>query len=152
VPPVDLASESADAREFVQTEAAVHEVHTQTAAVEAPLEMPIAAAERPVADVVGEATTIPVAEPPAAPEPPVRIAAAYRAEASSPPATVPVASATVAVDAKAYLGEAGLQLVETDPAKAASTQPDAEPEKLGRARPERSRAVEEELVQVETRK
>jgi len=45
-----------------------------------------------------------------------------------------------------------LQLVETDPAKAAGTQPESEPLKLGRARRERHRAVDEELVQVETRK
>lgn len=107
--------------------------------------------EEPVEAMTAEASTVSSQAP--SPEPEVRAVSAQEAQAlslrqPSPPRESP----TLAVDAKAYLGEAGLQLVETDPSKAASTQPEPEPTKLGRARPVRSRADEEELVQVETRK
>ena len=59
---------------------------------------------------------------------------------------------TVAVDVRASLSEVGLQLIETDPSKAANTRPEPEPVKLGRPRPERAAPADETLVQVETHK
>lgn len=108
-------------------------------------------AEERVAEVVSEATTVPVQQRTTPPEPAARAEAPYRPEVPGQRRALPTESPTLAVDARAYLGEAGLQLIETDPSKAASTQPEPEPLKLGRARPERRRTVEEELVQVETR-
>jgi transcription termination factor Rho len=122
-----------------------------TAATE-PDEAPLPSAEQAVAKVVSEATTVPDEQPPAMPEPVVRVESPIPSETQHPPATLAAESPTLAVDAKAYLGEAGLELVETDPSKAASTQPEPDSVKLGRVRPERPREVDEELVQVETRK
>jgi hypothetical protein len=121
----------------------------RTAAIE-PAPAPQSGAEEPVARVVAEATTIPVVQPAVTPEPTAGVEAASRPQAQPPRPRAE--SPTLAVDAKAFLGEAGLQLVETDPSKAASTQPEPEPVKLGRARTERPRQADEELVQVETRK
>ena len=56
------------------------------------------------------------------------------------------------MDAKAVLADSGLQMVETDRSKAVSAPVEPEPVKLGRPRRERpAQAVQEELVQVETR-
>ncbi|MGH8704052.1 MAG: hypothetical protein ACREUO_01400 [Burkholderiales bacterium] len=57
------------------------------------------------------------------------------------------------VDPKEYLESAGLQMVETDSAKARQPQPEPEAVKLGRPRREPpALPAEEALVQVETRK
>lgn len=127
-------------------EPAAAEEPAQAPAPEEAAEAQAPRTEAPVAEVFAEASTVAARAP--SPEDVVRPAPAEEMQIPSPPQ----ASPTLAVDAKAYLGEAGLQLVETDPSKAASTQPEPEPVKLGRARPERRRAAEEELVQVETRK
>jgi hypothetical protein len=50
------------------------------------------------------------------------------------------------------LNDAGLVLIETDRAKAETTQSEPEPVKLGRVRPERPRPADEALVQIETEK
>jgi hypothetical protein len=63
--------------------------------------------------------------------------------------------APVRVDPKVILESAGLQMVETSPAKVRQSVPQPEPVQLGRPRRERTAAVEpvqEELVQIETRK
>jgi ribonuclease E len=63
--------------------------------------------------------------------------------------------APVRVDPKVILESAGLQMVETSPAKVRPSVPQPEPVQLGRPRRERTAAVEpaqEELVQIETRK
>jgi len=119
-------------------------------------EIPVRSVEDNVANVVAELTTLPAAAQPATPPTPVtqsaRVEAAQRLDIPQAPAR-PAAPTTVAVDVKASLSDAGLELVETDPSKAASsTQAEPEAVKLGRARPERPRTVEEDLVQVETRK
>jgi ribonuclease E len=122
-------------------------------------EPPARGAEEPVANVIAEATTIPDAGPPVAspiatPDAAIeRSEPAQRFEAAQTPAPRPAEPSTVAVNVRASLNDAGLELVETDPSKAASTQaePD-EPLKLGRARAERQRPAEEDLVQIETRK
>ena len=65
-----------------------------------------------------------------------------------------LAPAPVRVDAKVILESAGLQLVETNPAKARQPLPEPEPVQLGRQRREKPVAAEpaqDELVQVETR-
>jgi len=140
--PAGVPAQRATAAEFAAAEPVTREEEVPAQRVDAFLPP----AEAPVAELTAEATTIParapIAEPAAHVEPPVPSARAALPE--DPP--------TLAVDTKAYLGEAGLQLVETDPSKAVSIQPEPEPVKLGRARPERARTVEEDLVQVETRK
>jgi len=116
-------------------------------------------AEEPVAKVIAEATTIPdagqpVASPIATPDVAIEHGEpAQRFEVAQTPAPRPAEPSTVAVDVRASLNDAGLELVETDPSKAASTQAESEePLKLGRARAERQQPVEEDLVQIETRK
>jgi ribonuclease E len=108
----------------------------------------------PVAQLFAEATTIrEAAEPIPSPEPVMHPEpAAFAPSAPAPAAHSAEAPSTVAVDTRASLSEAGLELVETDPSKAASTRPEPEPVKLGRPRPERQKPVEEALVQVETHK
>lgn len=74
---------------------------------------------------------------------------------SPPPSTVAVAVAVAiepAADAQATLNDAGLVRIETDRTKAEPAQPEPEPVKLGRPRPERPRAADEGLVQIETDK
>jgi ribonuclease E len=128
-----------------------------TAPVESPeAEAPVRGVEEDVAKVIAEVTTIPVATQPATRATPVTESAhaesAQRLDIPQTPAR-PAAPSTVAVDVKASLSDAGLELVETDPSKAASSsQTEPEAVKLGRARPERPRTVEEDLVQIETRK
>ena len=108
----------------------------------------------PVAQLFAEATTIrEAAEPIPSPEPVMHPeTAAFAPSAPAPAAHSAEAPSTVAVDTRASLSEAGLELIETDPSKAASTRPEPEPVKLGRPRPERQKPVEEALVQVETHK
>jgi len=131
------------------TEPVGGEVRARAPAPEETVEAPAPHAETPVAAVIAEVSTVAVQAPSS--EAVVRTAPAEETQIPSMQPSPARESPTLAVDAKAYLGEAGLQLVETDPSKAASTQPEPEPVKLGRARPERPRVVEEELVQVETR-
>jgi len=66
----------------------------------------------------------------------------------------PAAPAMAKVDARAALESAGLQMVETNPAKARQPLAEPEPVHLGRPRRDRpaSEPASEELVQVETRK
>ena len=132
------------------TETVVGEVAAQAPVPEESAHAEAPRVQEPVAAVIAEASTI-AAQPPS-PAPEVRAASAEAPEIPAMQPAPPRETQTLAVDSKAYLGEAGLQLVETDPSKAASTQPEPEPVKLGRARPERARVAEEELVQVETRK
>jgi ribonuclease E len=72
------------------------------------------------------------------------------------PTPAPFPAATPArVDPKVILESAGLQMVETSPAKVRPSSPEPEPVQLGRPRRERAAAAEpaqEELVQIETRK
>ncbi len=138
------------AAEQPMSEPVAAEERAQAPAPEEVAEAPAPRTEAPVAEVFAEASTVAAQAP--SPEDVVRPAPAEEMQIPSLPPSPPQASPTLAVDAKAYLGEAGLQLVETNPSKAANTQPEPEPVKLGRARPERRRAAEEELVQVETRK
>jgi hypothetical protein len=118
-------------------------------------QIPVRDVEDNVASVIAELTSIPAAAQPATPPTPVaeiaRVEAAQQLDVPQTPVR-PARSSTVAVDVKASLSDAGLELVETDPSKAASTQAEPEAVKLGRARPERPRTIEEDLVQVETRK
>jgi|GEM_PF-3550614 len=115
-------------------------------------------AEEPVAKVIAEATTIADAGQPvtsAIPTPDVaieRIEPAQRFEVPKSPAPRRLEPSAAAVDVRVSLNDAGLELVETDPSKTASTQAEPEPVKLGRARSERHRPAEEDLVQIETRK
>jgi hypothetical protein len=69
-------------------------------------------------------------------------------------APVPAARAPERVDPKVILESAGLQMVETNPAKARQLLPEPEPVHLGRPRRDRpaSQPASEDLVQVETRK
>jgi ribonuclease E len=69
-------------------------------------------------------------------------------------APVPAARAPERVDPKVILESAGLQMVETNPAKARQPLPEPEPVHLGRPRRDKpaSQPASEDLVQVETRK
>jgi len=71
-----------------------------------------------------------------------------------PAAPVPAARAPERVDPKVILESAGLQMVETNPAKARQPLPEPEPVHLGRPRRDRpaSQPASEDLVQIETRK
>jgi hypothetical protein len=71
------------------------------------------------------------------------------------PAAAPAPQPTpVRVDPREILESAGLQMVETNPAKARQPLPEAEPVPLGRPRREKpvTQAASDELVQIETRK
>lgn len=102
---------------------------------EAAREAAAASAPEPVRTEAPAVTPVEAPAPAPAPSP----APAVRAEAPK-------------MDAKAVLADSGLQMVETDRSKAVSAPVEPEPVKLGRPRRERpAQAVQEELVQVETR-
>jgi len=72
---------------------------------------------------------------------------------ASPRLPAPEAIPAAPFDQREYLASAGLQMVETRPGSVPMREQEAETAKLGRARRPRSAApVEEELVQIETRK
>jgi ribonuclease E len=75
------------------------------------------------------------------------------AEPAAAPVPQPIQQPVpVRVDPREILESAGLQMVETNPAKARQPTPEAEPVQLGRPRREKPRtAAEEPLVQVETK-
>jgi ribonuclease E len=160
-PQIDAAAQAAAADPGITPDATVetHAFAVPPAAGFAPIEerpRPAVAFEpssatgngerEPVAQLIAEATTIPETLEP------LPDAAITEAPEPEPTHVFGVEQATVAVDARASLSDAGLELIETDPSKAANTRPEAEPVKLGRPRPERAAATEETLVQVETRK